>query len=261
MLIMIRVIMSRFKKIPVFLWTILCSSFAFAADKAAFDNTLPKGESHDVIAFVGRKISFEEKNIPQITTIKMPDGRKIDRVIPSFDTRYEARYAVAGWVAGKSQSAIIDFKVYDHYGRPALPNIKNPLILLVNHEGKWIQSKYNNYNLSRTTDGDWAICGHPARHKRTKDEGLSYVQPLSFIDIVKSTEAEICKSGTRVRDIFHYQNTTRFQPEKRRVSCNLEIGIKPYFHAGTGSSPDAKLEGQKHDACMERLKFEALTNP
>jgi len=160
------------------------------------------------------------------------------------------------WVSEALPHEMIDFEVFDHYGRPQLPKISTPLVLLVNYEGRWVQSKYNNYSLSRTTDGDWGICGKPARYESAKDQGGRYVQPLSFINPVKNRNGEICKSGTRVGDILNYQNETRFLPDKWDITCNIELGLPRNVVAGTGSAPDAKQIGLAHAACVERLKFE-----
>jgi len=92
-----------------------------------------------------------------------------------------------------------------------------------------------------------------------KDQGERYVQPLSFIETVKSENGDICKAGTRAKDIFEYNNKTRFLPESRRVTCNRELEIPSYFIAGTGSSADAPTIAHAHAACIERLEFEALS--
>ena len=255
--------MSRTIKFPALL--LIVSSFSlstniFAQDVRGNDDTPNAIKEGSVIAFVGRKISFtEDKTPPDAEPIKMPDGTVVMRVIPRFDSKYNATYQVINWVHGESKAETVDFNVYDHYSRPDLPNIKNPLVLLVRYEGGWVQSKYNNYHLSRTTDGDWGICGVPAQLKSMKDQGERYVQPLSFIETVKSENGDICKAGTRAKDIFEYNNKTRFLPESRRVTCNRELEIPSYFIAGTGSSADAPTIAHAHAACIERLEFEALS--
>jgi len=249
--------MFRFNIRHVFLFpaSLLLCVLANASEKTEFDNKNPLGEDLEVMAFVGRKVSFEEKNLQEKSSITMPDGTIVERVIPSFDTRYEAKYKVLTWVSEEMAHEIIDFEVYDHYSRPALPKITTPLVLLVNYNGRWVQSKYNNYNLSQTTDGDWGICGQPARHKKVRDQGERYVQPLTFVNPVKDRHGDICKSGTRVKDILKYQYETRFLPNRWRVICNLELGLRRNIIAGTGSAPDAEQIGLAHTTCVERLKF------
>jgi hypothetical protein len=240
----------------LFAASLLLCPIGHAAEKTEFDNKTPLGKDMEVIAFVGEKISFEERNFPETISVHMPDGTIVDRLIPSFDTRYEAKYKVLTWVSEEIAQEIIDFEVYDHYGQPALPKVLTPLVLLVNYNGRWVQSKYNNYSLSRTTDGDWGICGKPPRHKTAKDQGERYVQPLSFLNPIKDRHGNICTSGTRVADILKYQYETRFLPNKWRTTCNLELGLPRNIIAGTGSAPDAEKIGLAHTACVERIKFE-----
>ena len=227
----------------------LCAS-SHASEKTEFDNTFPSGENMEVIAFVGEKISFEEKNLPSIDTITMPDGTTVERVIPALSTRYEAKYKVLSWASEDMEQDTIDFELYDHYSRPWLQKITTPLIFLRNHKGRWVHKKHA-YKLSATTDGDWAICGKPSSDEKVKDQGERYVQPLAFIERVKDINGDICKSGTRAADLFHYKNETQFLPEKWREACNLELGRQKYTIAGEGPNTDT------HNACVERLKFDA----
>jgi len=256
-------LMSRTIKFPALL--LIVSSFSlstniFAQDVRINDDTSNAIGEGSVIAFVGRKISFtEDKTPPVAEPIKMPNGTVVMRTIPRLDSKYNATYQVIKWIHGEPKAETVNFNVYDHYSRPALPNIENPLVLLVRYEGGWAQSKYNNYSLYRTTDGDWGICGVPARFKSMKDQGERYVQPLSFIETIKSENGDICKAGTRVKDIFEYNNKTKFLPESRRITCNRELEIPSYFNAGTGSSADAPTIANAHAACIERLEFEALS--
>jgi len=119
----------------------LCAS-SLASEKANFDNTAPLGENMEVIAFVGEKISFEEKNLPSIETITMPDGTTVERVLPVWSTRYEAKYKVLSWASEDMAQDTIDFELYDHYSRPWLQKIPTPLIFLQNHKGRWVHNKY-----------------------------------------------------------------------------------------------------------------------
>lgn len=245
----------------VFLVLVLLSFLALAKGNSDFDNTFPVGENLDVIAFVGKKVSFKENTIYPTVKETLIDGTVVERKIAAFNSRYEAKYKVLRWVTEDTGQDIIEFEVYDHYSDPQLPYLKTPLVLLVNYEGKWVQSKYNNYDLSRTTDGDWAICGPPEQYERMKDKGERYVETLAFLNPIRDLEGNICKAGTRVNDIIKYQNETRFLPEKWRVSCNLKLGVDKNTIAGTGSAPEAEQIGVAHKACVERLKFEAITLP
>lgn len=228
-----------------------------AEESSEFNNTIPSGNDLDVIAFVGQKLSFHENTIYPTVKETLIDGTVVERKIAAFNSRYEAKYKVLSWVTEDKGQDVIEFEVYDHYSDPQLPHLETPLVLLVNYEGKWVQSKYNNHDLSRTTDGDWAVCGLPERYPRAPDKGERYLQSLAFLNSVKDEDGNQCKSGTRVADIVKFQNETRFLPEKWRVACNLELGVDKDTIAGTGSVPDAEDIGIAHRACVERLKFEA----
>ena len=252
--------MFYFAKIPLIYMLLVSMLFAAparAGDGVVLNSTVLSGKDGDVIAFVGRKISFEGNNSPEYETITMPDGQIVKRKIFNWDSRYEARYKVLAKVSGKIKNDTVDFEVFDHYGRPRLPHIQTPLVFLVNANGRrWVQSKYNNYSVSQTTDGDWAICGAPARYKEAVDQGERYVRSLTFVDSIKDHNGQTCQAGTRVKDIFQYQNETRFLPDKRRVACNLELGLPKYVIAGTGSAPDAAEIDRAHTDCVEQLKSE-----
>jgi len=228
-----------------------------AEEHSKFNNTIPEGNDLDVIAIIGQKVSFEENTIYPTVKETLIDGTVVERRIAAFNSRYEAKYRVIHWVTEDMGQDIIEFEVFDHYSSPQLPHISTPLVLLVNYEGRWVQSKYNNYDVSRTTDGDWAICGYPETYERAEDKGERYAQPLAFLNELKDKNGDNCKLGTRVADIFRFQNETRFLPQKWRVACNLEVGIDRNTVAGTGMAPDAEQVGLAHEACFERLKFKS----
>lgn len=227
----------------------LCAA-SQASEKTKFDNTIPLGVNMEVIAFVGEKISFEEKNLPNTETVTLPDGTSVERVLPVWSTRYEGKYKVLSWASEDKMQDTIHFELYDHYSRPWMPKIPMPLIFLQNHKGRWVAKK-TAYSLSATTDGDWAICGKPTYDKKATDQGERYVQPLAFIEPVKDLDGNICKSGTRAEDIFKFLHETRFLPNKWNVTCHLELGRQKHLLAGKGPNADA------HGACVDRLKFEA----
>ena len=219
-------------------------------DSTEFDNTIPVGENMDVIAFVGEKISFEEKSLPSTETITLPDGTIVERVLPEWSTRYEAKYKVLSWASEDMAQDTIDFELYDHYSRPWLQKIPTPLIFLQNYKGRWVYKKHA-YMLSATTDDDWAICSELTSDEKVTDQREQYVQPLSFIDQVKDHNGNICKSGLRASDLFEYKNKTQFLPNKWREVCNFKLGRPKYTLAGKGPNAEA------HGACVDRLKLES----
>ena len=185
------------------------SPIALAAEQKGFNNSAADGERTRVLAFVGKKVFFGENTFATPEKILMPNGETIERLIPPLDHRYEARYEVLSRVSGQMFDDTIDFENFDHYGNPSLPKIKTPLIILINHEGRWIQSKYNYYSVSQTLGGDWAICGRlPGPSNEKADE---FVQPLVFLEPLKNGVGETCSAGIRVNDIMKFLMDTRLR--------------------------------------------------
>lgn len=211
--------------------------------------------------FVGRKIFAEERAKPEYYDVKRPDG-SIVKLSMRADPRYEARYKVLDMVEGTHEGPTLDFVAYDHYGRPAFLRFDTVLLFVVSHSSEWVHSKYLYYPVHRTTDGDWAICGQPYVHDEEPDAhkklAASYEEPLGFIEPQETRSGEFCTTGTRAKNLFYFEDKTRFIPRRNRVLCNREIGIRDNVVAGTGSGPFAEIEGQKHVICMERLEAKIL---
>lgn len=236
-------------------FSILCLILPdLATAEELFDNFVGVDGNYDVIAFVGRKVSFKERNISTIKAVTLPDGSVVKREILNFDTRYEARYDVLDWIVGGPSDKVVDFELFDHYGRPILPRVDTPLIFLINHKGRWISAKYAHYTVSKTSDGDWAICGLPSRNEKSKDQGRRYLSAVEFVKRRKNRNGEDCTVGTRAIDIYKYLYETRFAPEQRRIACNAKLGVAEFSTAGTGSEPNAAEIKLAHSKCIERLK-------
>ncbi len=235
----------------------LCVSADSFAQDAPFRNIADEADPQ-VIAFIGKKIFVEERNLKTTMMIEDGSGNLVERVMPNFDSRYEARYRILDWIVEpESPRPEIDFTAYDHYSNPRFPKVETPLLFLEKHDGQWFHSKYLFYDVSKTTDGDWAICGSPDRYKDNGDEGLDFVEPLSFLkpDIEKP-----CISGTRAKRIFDYQNVTRFLPDQWHRACNLQLGYPTNTLIGTGSHPTAKEEkdAARYKVCIDKKRFEAF---
>ena len=256
----------------ILLGFVLGMGAAFAQDEVPVETPIRTGpvwdnssqsEDWSVMAFVGNKVFVEERAKPEYMDIEMPDGSIVTRSLPAFDTRYEARYEILDMVEGSHEELTIDFVAYDHYGRPSFPHINPVLLFVVSHDSEWVHSKYLYYPVRRTTDGDWAICGKTYVHKGASDThkklARTYEEPIGFIDPPELPDGTVCNTGTRAHNLFDIQEKMRFVPRRSKVLCNREIGIKDYYTAGIGSGPFAKIEGQKHAACMERLNVATLS--
>ena len=246
------------------LLSLSCAVQAAAQDDAAdWDNSTPTADG-TILAFVGKKIFIEKKNIDEYMDFELADGSTIKRKIPRWNDRFETRYEVLDIVKGSYDGASIDFENYDHYGRPTFPKFETVLLFLMNNGGEWVNTSRTFFPVQRTTDGDWAKCGSLVRDDYNEDlkkyaasfEENILVEPIKFLGSETTLSPEYCTTGTRASNLYKFTEHTRFAPERRRISCNRELGIRDGFNAGTGPLPGAKIEGIKHAACIERLEAE-----
>jgi len=153
------------------LGALLCiSEPSFAQDKVPFDAST-SGTEENVLAFVGKKtfVRKDESWPPQ------------DPDVIYMDSRYQARYKIGQLVAGEYDAETIDFHAYDHYGMPRFSRPKNVLIFV--HDGpntRW-HSKYNFYEVHRTSDGDWAACGNAYVQNDPDEEQKEPLEAISFL--------------------------------------------------------------------------------
>jgi len=263
----------------IFLFILLSVVLAIAApvwgqadaslDETPFDNSTLR-EDGQIIAFVGKKVFVrEDENFSKflITNHKNENGEH-DYVL--VGSRYEARYEILDLVSGEYVGKTIDFYIYSG-GTPRFSKSENILIFIHDGPDSRIHSKYNFYEVHRTTDGDWAACGNayvqydPKEEEKNKEplEPISFLHPVTvnvpsvmykisdFYEedeiITDSSRAEAqaeiddynkednalyqppiwkrdgdiatCQMGTRVRDLYDFQNQTRFLPDHREEIC------------------------------------------
>ena len=221
------------------------------AGNVDFDNSaagVPDGTS---VAFVGRKVFVEKANVEHREWVTLPTGERIERVIPRFNDRFEARFDVLQAVTDEPTGPTVDFVALDHFGRAAFQHPDVVLLFLTAHEGQWFHHKYLFHEVFRTTDGDWGICGSP-QSGSDPEVAASFSEPLAFTRSVLDGNGDRCTHGTRAARLFDFYSVTRFQPEARRRACNAELGISADIIAGTGSHPSAREEGRQHAACVAR---------
>jgi hypothetical protein len=220
------------------------------------------GSDNDLLGFVGSPIFLQERAKDVTVEIKDANGVSVERKMPAFDTRYEARFKVLDAIAGTHDSPTVDFVAYNHYGRPYFHKPDHVLLFLERFEDSWVHAKYLFYPVQRTTDGDWATCGNPyARHKKSNPDAPYEIEALSFIAPFKSIsdpeEASECKAGARVADLYAFELQTRFLPNKWHRDCNIELGYSPNILIGSGSHPTMKAQkdAQYYEICIDRKRF------
>lgn len=69
-----------------------------------------------------------------------------------------------------------------------------------------------------------------------------------------------CQMGTRVADLFKFQNETRFLPDRWHDTCNTELGYSANILIGSGSHPtmQAQKDAEHYKICIERERFKSL---
>lgn len=235
----------------------------FAQDDLPFDASASQGDGR-VIAFVGKKVFVrEDESWPP------EQDPSSDEFVLYMDSRYQARYEIETLVSGKHKGSIIDFHAYDHYGMPRMSEVENALIFVHDGPDFKVHSKYNYYEVHRTSDGDWAACGNAYVQNDPEEIYKEPLEPLRFLDpvevdipslmfkmedeldpdeVITDTEriqiqtqldeenADVdglyrapiwrrdgnkatCSMGTRVADLYKFQNETRFLPDQRDDIC------------------------------------------
>jgi hypothetical protein len=249
----------------------LCAFGVGAAQEAASDEEI----NPQTIAFVGTKISLEK--IEQESLFEEVDPKTGEIVTHMrMDERFDAEYQILDVIEGDYASDKITFAAYDHYGVPKFSTSETVLLFVHDYEGLKVHSKYNFYEVHRTTDGDWAACGN-ARRQYDPDTDAADKEPLEPITFLNPVQVNIpagfetladyvdpnetlseseraglqteidednakhnnlyrppiwsrdgdiatCQMGTRVSDLYAFQNETRFKPDQREAICEAENG-------------------------------------
>ncbi len=106
----------------------------------ARDTSIENERNNHLFVFVGEKISVEEQPAEK----------------GSMDAFYLATYKVLLPVYGYYRGDTIQFRVYDHYGRPGFEPYKNVMLFVTEYEGKYYHEKYQYYDVYKTKNGRWA---------------------------------------------------------------------------------------------------------
>lgn len=106
-----------------------------------------------LIVFVGEKIKIKQTKRPLTETII--EGNDTITYV-RIDREYSAKYKILQLIHGSYKSDTIEFKVYDHYGKPAFSKYKTVLLFVSKDNGKLYHEKYQYFDLYMTENGKWA---------------------------------------------------------------------------------------------------------
>lgn len=126
-----------------------------------------------VYVFVGEKIQVESFE-PKLESSEI-----------LMNAAFKAKYKVIQNVFGNYNKDVIEFEVYDHYGKPPFSKYQNVLLFVSEYGGKLYHEKYQYFDVYKTKDGKWASCGDPYRfdnyhRKNIKTVNLEFDKPLIF---------------------------------------------------------------------------------
>lgn len=141
---------------------LLVGQYTFAQVKQNKDFFL-KNDSINLYAFIGQKISLVQydSNKDYKSNGKMViDSITGDTMIMKsyvLDNAFDARYKVIQCVYNNLETDTIEFKVYDHYGRPAFENYSIVLLYISKSEdgSYYFHQKYQFDPLFKTNKRSW----------------------------------------------------------------------------------------------------------
>jgi hypothetical protein len=171
--------------LALFAASLCINESGFAQDNGPFDASTASTDGN-VIAFVGQKIFVrnDESWPPE-------QDAKDDEIVIYMDGRYQARYKVETLVGGDYDAPIIDFHAYDHYGMPRVSKVESALIFVHDGPDTRVHSKYNFYEVHRTSDGDWASCGSAYVQNDPDEKEKEPLEPISFLNPVQVNVASL----------------------------------------------------------------------
>ncbi len=118
-------------------------------------------ESVNLFAFIGEKISVTEfdPNNPKNIKIEIDSITKDTLRFESYvmDNGFNCKYKILKNVFNEIKNDTVEFKAYDHYGRPGFENYENVLLYLSRNEEKneYYHHKYIFDAIKKDKNGKW----------------------------------------------------------------------------------------------------------
>ena len=117
-------------------------------------------ETVNLYAFIGKKISVIEFDPNKSNTkiaIDSISGDTIRKVRHVMDSGFICRYKVLKNVFNRLETDTIEFKAYDHYGRPGFENYTNVLLYLSksSDDSEFFHQKYQYDVVYNSKNGSW----------------------------------------------------------------------------------------------------------
>lgn len=119
--------------------------------------------------FVGEQIAMTFKSDPYYCNVITLDGGA-----------FECTYKINQSLYGNYPSDKINFKAYDHYGRPKFSNFKNVMLFVGEYCGSLYHTKYQFFDVYKTKKGKWASPGDPYKYNKYVKDKTVKAQKIKF---------------------------------------------------------------------------------
>lgn len=120
------------------LYTISILCLSCKTKHNSFEGFYVENDSINLYVFIGKKIDLTQFNAnKEWREFDSLSGETIVRKSVSMDAAFKAKYKVYGNVFNKLNLDTVDFKAYDHYGRPEFEQHQYVLLYLSIDEKNW----------------------------------------------------------------------------------------------------------------------------
>lgn len=143
--------------------------------------SIAMAEDGPVVMVTGRAPTMEHM------TIFVGEKLLVEQVHPALepgeimlDSMFQARYRVRQVVQGDDPGDVIEFTVYDHYGRPRFERYPHVLLFVNRSDDRYYHAKYQYYPVFLTRNGAWAACAPSDEYDAEQRDGIAAAKPMAF---------------------------------------------------------------------------------
>ena len=163
----------KMKKISIL---ILFLNFYFVGNSQNKTDFYEQNEKINLFAFIGEKISIEEFDPNKNNTVKEFDPVQKDTILRKkyiMDRAFRVKYKILTKVFNDLKTDIVEFVVYDHYGKPNFEKYKNVMLYISkNTQGNYyFHQKYQYDIVYKNQKNNWV--GYEQNQKSKKKKVLS----------------------------------------------------------------------------------------
>ena len=112
---------------------ILFLNFQFVGNSQSKTDFYEQNEKINLFAFIGEKVLIEEFDPNKNNSVKEYDSIQKDTILRKkyiMDRAFRVKYKILTKVFNDLKTDIIEFVVYDHYGKPSFEKYKNVILYI-----------------------------------------------------------------------------------------------------------------------------------